>query len=87
MNDKLLMENYLLVLKSTVEVYVHGTLESTNENVRNTLKTLLNDTLSMQASTYDLMKDNGWYNNENVADGEIERVYQKVINEVDEDES
>ena len=30
MNDELLMENYLLVLKSTVEVYVHGTLESLN---------------------------------------------------------
>ena len=28
MTDKLLMENYLMILKSTVEVYVNGTLES-----------------------------------------------------------
>jgi hypothetical protein len=34
MNNQLLLENYLLILKSTVEVYVHGTLESSNEKVR-----------------------------------------------------
>ena len=34
MNDKELLDNYLLILKSTVEVYVHGTLESSNENVK-----------------------------------------------------
>ena len=28
MNNQLIMENYLLVLKSTVEVYIHGTLEN-----------------------------------------------------------
>ena len=38
MNDQILLDNYLLLLKSTVEVYVHGTLESTNKPVRNLLK-------------------------------------------------
>ena len=38
MDDRLIMENYLLVLKSCVEVYVHGTLESSNKDVRETLK-------------------------------------------------
>ena len=43
MNDQLIMDNYLLILKSTVEVYVHGTLESSNNDVRKTLKDNLND--------------------------------------------
>ena len=43
MNDQIIMENYLLVLKSTIEVYVHGTLESSNLDVRKALKKGLDD--------------------------------------------
>ena len=80
MNDKLILENYLLVLKSTVEVYVHGTLESSNNNVRNTLKDCLNETLSHQADTYDLMVKNGWYQTNNVELQEIENTLSKLEN-------
>lgn len=66
MNDQLIMDNYLLVLKSTVEVYVHGTLESSNEGSRSILKECLVDTLTNQANTYDLMTKYGWYNVSNV---------------------
>ena len=52
MDNKLIFENYLLVLKSTVEVYVHGTLESSNEHVRIILKEILNETMTNQALTY-----------------------------------
>ena len=73
MTDQLIMDNYLLVLKSTVEVYVHGTLESSNESSRNILKNCLNDTLTSQASTYDLMTRYGWY--------QVNNVNQNTINE------
>ena len=66
MNDRLMMENYLLVLKSTVEVFVHGTLESSNSDVREVLKSSLNTILSSQANTYDKMTEYGWYNVKNV---------------------
>ena len=66
MNDQVLMDNYLLLLKSTVEVYVHGTLESANEKVRNLLKKNLNDTITMQNTTYDEMTNFGWYEVENI---------------------
>ena len=66
MNDQLSMDNYLLILKSTIEVYVHGTLESSNNDVRQLLKTGLNETLESQADTYDLMTKYGWYNIKNV---------------------
>lgn len=60
------MENYLLILKSTVEVYVHGTLESTNDDIRLTLKNGLNETMLSQACTYQIMMDNNWYSVPNI---------------------
>ncbi len=66
MNDQLLMENYLLVLKSTVEVYVHGTLESSNPDVRDTLKLGLDEIIKHQARTYDEMTNYGWYTISNI---------------------
>ena len=78
MNDQLLMENYLLILKSTVEVYVHGTLESSNENSRELLKKSLDKTITSQASTYDLMKQNGWYQDSNVMSSKISQTLNKV---------
>jgi len=78
MNDKLIMENYLLVLKSTVEVYVHGTLESSNQSVRSVLKQSLNDTLDHQADTYDEMTKYGWYKVNNVKEKEINTTLNKV---------
>ena len=66
MNNRLVMDNYLLVLKSTVEVYVHGTLESSNKDSKMLLKQCLNDTLDSQEKTYNLMTEYGWYNTNNV---------------------
>ena len=78
MNDKLIMENYLLVLKSTVEVYVHGTLESSNNDIKKHLKTGLDDTMTHQKDTYDLMTEYGWYTIENVTNKEICKTLNKI---------
>ena len=78
MDDKLIMENYLLVLKSTVEVYVHGSLESSNDSVRMVLKTSLNETMNNQASTYELMKQNNWYTVSNIETNEISKTLNKL---------
>lgn len=78
MNDQLLMENYLLVLKSTVEVYVHGTLESSNEDIRNILKESLNKTMTHQANTYDEMTKFGWYTVQNVETSQIKQTLSKI---------
>ena len=66
MNDQIIMENYLLILKSTIEVYIHGTLESSNEDIRNILKNCLNSIMTSQANTYNLMVNNGWYQVNNI---------------------
>ncbi len=78
MNDRLLMENYLLVLKSTVEVYVHGTLESSNQTIRELLKAGLDNTMNHQADTYDIMTTFGWYSINNVKQAQIKQTYNKV---------
>lgn len=80
MSDQLLMDNYLLVLKSTVEVYVHGTLESSNEDIRELLKSCLSDTLTHQANTYDEMTKYGWYNVKDVEQTSIKETLNKVSN-------
>ena len=78
MEDILILSNYLILLKGTTEVYVHGTIESSNESVRTLLNELLNDTLSSQACTYDTMCECGWYQVDNVKTNEIKELYKKV---------
>ena len=80
MTDQLIMDNYLLVLKSTVEVYVHGTLESNNQKVRSLLKKNLDNTLTMQEKTYTEMVNRNWYVVSNVDKNTIKKTYNKVIN-------
>ena len=78
MDNKLIMENYLLVLKSTVEVYVHGTLESSNQDIRDLLKHGLDETITSQANTYDEMTKYGWYSINNVDISSISQTLNKV---------
>ena len=66
MDNQLVLDNYLLILKSTVEVYVHGTLESSNKDIRLLLKQSLDEIMTSQANTYDLMTKYGWYKVNNV---------------------
>ena len=78
MTDTLILENYLLVLKSTVEVYVHGTLESSNNDVKKLLKTCLDDTMTHQKDTFDLMTEMGIYETENVDSKTICKTLKKL---------
>ena len=78
MDNKLIMENYLLVLKSTVEVYVHGTLESSNQDIRDLLKHGLDETITSQSNTYDEMTKYGWYTINNVEASSISQTLNKV---------
>ena len=81
MNDQILMDNYLLLLKSTVEVYVHGTLESSNNETRELLKQGLDETIKNQARTYDEMTKYEWYTVENVKPNAIKQVLTKLQSE------
>ena len=77
---QLLMDNYLLVLKSTVEVYVHGTLEASNPDIKDLLKHGLDETMAHQARTYGKMTEFGWYTINNVETTAIKQTLDKVKN-------
>ena len=81
MTDKLILENYLLILKSTVEVYIHGTLESSNKDSRKILKDNLDSILKSQADTYDQMTKYGWYKIDNVESTKVNETLSKVMNQ------
>ncbi|MBE6161521.1 MAG: spore coat protein [Firmicutes bacterium] len=78
MNDQLLMSNYLLVLKSTVEVYVHGTLESSNKDIKELLKNGLDETMNHQERTYNEMVKNNWYTVNNIKTSDISKVLNNL---------
>ena len=75
-----MIDNYLLLLKATTEVYVHGTLESSNDDVRSVLKFGLDETLKHQAKVYDEMVSYDYYIVENINPSEIENKLE-CINE------
>lgn len=80
MTDQVLMDNYLLILKSTVEVYVHGTLESSHSDVKDLLKNGLDETMAHQARTYDEMTERGWYVIKDVKASEVKQTLTKIQN-------
>ncbi len=78
MNDKLIYENILLILKSNMEVYTHGTLESSNQYVRESIQYGLTETLKMQGELYSKMSEQGWYQVSNVEANKINKTLKKV---------
>lgn len=80
MNNQTYMDNYLLILKSTIEVYVHGTLESSNPDIRDLIRSGLDSTLTAQANTYDLMTKYGWYSVNNVETTTIMQTLNTIQN-------
>ena len=78
MNDQLLMENILLLLKSNMEVYVHGTLEASNKSVFEVLHYGLEETLKMQHHLYQKMMECGWYQVKNIDTKTIKDTLKKL---------
>ena len=77
MDDKNLMENILLLEKGVCDLYMHGTIESSTDNVHQVFNTALNNALCMQDTIYDKMAAKGWYPVEQVDTNKINTVKQK----------
>lgn len=77
MSDKNLMENILLLEKGVCDLYLHGTIESSTDNVHNAFNAALNDSLCMQDQIYDQMAAKGWYPTQQVEQTKINSVKQK----------
>ena len=77
MNDKNLMENTVQLCKGACELLLHGTLESSTANVRQTFSAALNDMLRMHDTVYGKMSEKGWYSPEQAEQTKIDTLKQK----------
>lgn len=79
MDDKNLMENILLLEKGVCDLFMHGTIESSTDNVHQTFSTALNDALCIQDNIYDKMAEKGWYPTEQAEQNKVNSVKQRFM--------
>lgn len=77
MSDKDLMEGLLLIVKGAGDLYLHGTIESSTENVHNAFHKALCDTLEIQNEIYKKMAAKGWYPSQQVEEQKIQQLKQQ----------
>ncbi len=61
MNDRDLMENMLLLEKGVCDLYMHGAIESSSNDVHRTFTDSLGTALGIQEQIYSKMEAKGWY--------------------------
>ena len=77
MDDKNLMENILLLTKGAADLYLHGTIEASTENIHQSFHDLLCETLKIQHEVYKKMEAKGWYPTEQVDAQKNQQTKQK----------
>lgn len=77
MNDQAIMENILLTTKGVCDLYMHGTIESSTQNVHQAFDQALSDCLCMQDDVYKKMEAKGWYTTQQAQPQQINQVRQK----------
>ncbi len=76
--DKYTLEDLLTLTKSLVMLYVNGTIESSNKNVRKFMETGLEESLKLQDKIYNVMVEDGFYSVSCVKQTEIDKLYNKL---------
>lgn len=77
MEDRVIMETLLNGAKGACDLMMHGSIESSTPDVRNTFTSALNETLSVQNRIYGMMSAKGWYKNQAVETQKITAAKQK----------
>ncbi len=74
MDDRCIMESFLLTSKGVCDLYMHGTIESSTANVHQTFHQALSDSLCMQDEIYKQMSAKGWYQTEQAEQQKLQKV-------------
>ena len=82
MQDKLLMQDILMLEKGVCDLYMHGAIESSTVNINETFKNALNESLAMQDEIYKKMESKGWYQTQQAPQQQIDSVKQKFSNNI-----
>lgn len=61
MNDEMIMNNVLSLLKGACGLCMHGAIEAADPKINTTFKQLLTEHLTLQKEVFDAMEVNGWY--------------------------
>ena len=77
MNDRDLIEDILLTVKGASDLYLHGTIESSTQNVHCAFDKALNDSLKVQNEIYGKMAAKGWYPSEQADQNKINQIKQQ----------
>ena len=80
MNDQLLMQDILMLEKGVCDLYMHGAIESSTNNINETFKCALDDSLTMQDDIYRQMQSKGWYTTDQADKNKIDTLRQKFSN-------
>lgn len=80
--DKNLMQDILMLEKGVCDLYMHGSIESSTQNINQAFKSALNESLTMQDTVYQKMKSKGWYQAEQVEQDKINTLKQKFSNQM-----
>lgn len=81
MDDRNLMENILMLEKGACDLFMHGSIESSTQNVHQTFEDSLNQALNMQNQIYSKMQAKGWYPSEEAAQTKVNEVKMKFSNQ------
>ena len=74
MDDRCIMENLLLTTKGVCDLYLHGTIESSTQNVHQAFDKALDDSLCIQDNIYKKMSAKGWYSSETAQPEKVQKV-------------
>ena len=77
MNDQAIMETLLNTTKGVCDLYLHGAIESSTQNVNSTFDQALDQSLCMQDGIYQKMAAQGWYPAQQAQQQQIDQVKQK----------
>ncbi len=61
MQDRDLMQDILMLEKGVCDLYMHGSIEASTQNVNQAFRSALGESLSLQQNIYQQMSDMGWY--------------------------
>ena len=76
-NDRNVMENLLLLEKGACDLYMHGAVEASDQQVFSSFSSALQQSLQLQNQIYTKMKEKGWYAPEMAQQDKVQQLKQK----------
>ena len=77
MEDKIIMNTALTLVKNTCEILMHGAIEASTPKIKTTFTEGLDKFISVQGDIFKDMENAGLYNIENVPETKLNKTFSK----------